>query len=162
VTEVFVGIGSNVEPETHVRRAVALLREQFGPVQLSPVYQNRAMGFEGDDFLNLVAAFKTRLGVAELNAALDGIEVRCGRERSARKFSPRTLDLDLLLYGDTVSDKPVRLPRNEILKYTFVLKPLADLAGGRRHPQTGRSYTEHWAEFRGEGGELTPVGLAGL
>jgi len=162
VTEVFVGIGSNVEPERHVRQAVALLREQFGPVQLSPVYRNRAVGFEGDDFLNLVTCFGTRLGVAELNTALDGIEVRCGRERSARKFSPRTLDLDLLLYGDTVSEKPVRLPRREILKYAFVLKPLADIAAGRRHPETGRSYAEHWADFSGEGAALARVELAGL
>ncbi|HSC47640.1 MAG TPA: 2-amino-4-hydroxy-6-hydroxymethyldihydropteridine diphosphokinase [Gammaproteobacteria bacterium] len=162
MTEVFVGIGSNVEPEQHVRRAVVLLRDHFGPVRLSPVYRNRAVGFEGDDFFNLVAAFGTGLSIAALNTVLDDIEVRCGRERSARKFSPRTLDLDLLLYGDTVSEKPVRLPRKEVLKYAFVLKPLADLAGPRRHPETGRSYAEHWADFGGEGGALTPVKLDGL
>ena len=162
MTEVFVGIGSNVEPERHIGQAVTRLRQRFGRLKLSPVYQNRAVGFEGDDFLNLVAAFETGLGVTELNAVLGDIEVHCGRERSARKFSPRTLDLDLLLYGDTVSEKPVRLPRKEILKYAFVLKPLADLAGDRRHPETGLSYAQHWAEFRGEGGALTPVQLDGV
>lgn len=162
MTEVFVGIGSNVQPEKHVRQAVELLRERFGGVRLSPVYKNRAVGFEGDDFLNLVAAFESGLSVVELTTELDGIEVLCGRERSARKFSPRTLDLDLLLYGDTVSEKPVRLPRKEILKYAFVLKPLADLAGDRLHPETGRRYAEHWEKFMGEGEAMTRVELVGL
>ena len=162
MTEVFVGIGSNVEPEKNVRQAVALLRQRFRNLRLSPVYRNKAVGFEGDDFFNLVAVFETDLGVTELNTVLDAIELHCGRERGARKFSPRTLDLDLLLYGDRVSDKPVRLPRKEVLKYAFVLKPLVDLAGEHRHPETGRSFAEHWVDFQGEGGELSAVDLTGL
>ena len=94
MTEVFVGIGSNVEPEKHVRQAVQLMGERFGRLKLSPVYRNKAVGFEGDDFLNLVVAFDTALDVQELNAALDVIERDCGRERGAARFSPRTLDLD--------------------------------------------------------------------
>lgn len=162
MTEVFVGIGSNVEPEKHFRAASRLLRERFGAVRLSPVYRNKAVGFEGDDFLNGVAVFATTLSVETLNEALDDIEVRCGRERGAARFSPRTLDLDLLLYGDTVSEAPVRLPRKEILKYSFVLKPLADIAGSLRHPVTGQTYAEHWAAFEGEGGTLTRTDLSGL
>ena len=162
MTEVFIGIGSNVEPEKHLRAAAGLLRQRFGSVRFSPVYRNQAVGFEGDDFLNGIAAFETGLGVEALNAVLDGIELQCGRERGAARFSPRTLDLDLLLYGDSVSETPVRLPRKEILKYSFVLKPLADMAGTKRHPVTGRTYAEHWKEFTGEGGALTPVALSGL
>ena len=162
MVEAFIGIGSNVEPERHIRTAAALLRQHFGAVRFSPFYRNQAVGFEGDDFLNGVAGFETALGVEEVNAALDDIEARCGRERGAARFSPRTLDLDLLLYGDRVSEAPVRLPRGELLKYSFVLKPLADIAGGPRHPVTGRSYAEHWAAFAGEGGALTPVEIAGL
>ena len=81
MTEAFVGIGSNVQPEQHVRQAVKLMRERFGALRLSPVYRNKAVGFEGDEFLNLVAAFDTGLGVPELNGALDEIEFACGRER---------------------------------------------------------------------------------
>ena len=161
MTEVFVGIGSNVEPEQHVRMAVALLRERFGKLRLSPVYRNRAVGFEGQDFLNLVAAFDTLLGVTESGTALDEIEVRCGRQRGAARFAPRSLDLDLLLYGDELSEQPP-LPRPEILRYDFVLKPLADLAPSRQHPVTGRSYAEHWAEFKDRQGKLIPVDLPNL
>ncbi|MGE5625423.1 MAG: 2-amino-4-hydroxy-6-hydroxymethyldihydropteridine diphosphokinase [Bacillota bacterium] len=161
MTEVFVGIGSNVEPEKHVRRAVELLRARFGALRLSPFYRNPAMGFEGEDFLNGVAAFETGLGVPELNDALDAIELHCGRERGAARFAPRTLDLDLLLYGERVSDAP-RLPRPEILKYAFVLKPLADLDPNRRHPQTGKTYARHWEEFSGVRTGLVAVGLPGF
>lgn len=160
--EVFVGIGSNVEPEQRVRQAVKLLRERFGAIRFSPVYRNAAVGFEGDDFLNLVAAFETGLEVTPLNAALDEIEFACGRERGAARFAPRTMDLDLLLYGDRVSLAPVVLPRKEVLKYAFVLKPLADLAPDKYHPGTDSSYAEIWAHYSGEKGGMEAVPLAGL
>lgn len=162
MAEVFVGIGSNVEPEKHVTQAVKLLRARFGELRLSPFYRNPAVGFEGDAFLNGVAAFETSLEVVELSQALDQIELECGRERGAARFAPRTLDLDLLLYGDLVSETPVKLPRKEILKYAFVLKPLADLAGTHRHPLSKRTYAEHWAAFTGGQNGLTAVSLPGL
>jgi len=161
MTEAFVGIGSNVRPEEHVRQAVKLMRERFGRLRLSPVYRNKAVGFEGDDFLNLVAAFDTDLGAEELNAALDEIELRCGRQRGAARFAPRTLDLDLLLYGERV-DPALRLPRKEILEYAFVLKPLMELVGGHRHPATRMTYKEHWARFQGDKSGLTAMELPDL
>lgn len=162
MTEVYVGIGSNVEPEKHIRMAVAELRRRFAGLRLSPVYRNPAVGFEGDAFLNLVAVFSSDAEVSAVRADLDAVEAACGRVRGGPRFAPRTLDIDLLLYGDRVSETPLHLPRPEILKYAFVLKPLADIAGERRHPVTGRSFARHWAEFQGAAHPLVPVALPGL
>ncbi len=162
MSEVFVGIGSNVEPERRIREALRLMRQWFGALRISPVYRNPAVGFQGDDFYNLVVGFQSNGQVAALNAALDEIEEQCGRLRGGPRFAPRTLDLDLLLYGDLVTESPVRLPRREILKYAYVLKPLVDLAADRRHPVTGRSFAEHWREFDAAAEPLVPVPLQGL
>ena len=162
MTAVFVGIGSNVEPEQHVRAAVRWLRQRFGTLQISPVYRNPAVGFKGDDFLNLAVAFETGSGVTEVHAALDAIELQCGRIRGGPRFAPRMLDLDLLLYGALVAESPLRLPRPEILEYAYVLKPLADLASARPHPVTGRSFAEHWRDFSGKDQPLVTVRLEGL
>jgi len=160
--EVFVGIGSNIEPESHIRKAVGLLRARFGRLRLSPVYRNPAVGFVGEDFLNLVVAFESRTSVNEVRTALDKIEAACGRVRGSPRFAPRTLDLDLLMLGDLVTQAPVRLPRPEILKYAFVLKPLADLSASLRHPLTGRSMAEHWRDFEAASQQLVAVKLNGL
>jgi 2-amino-4-hydroxy-6-hydroxymethyldihydropteridine diphosphokinase len=161
MTRAYVAIGSNVEAERHVAMAVQAMRGRFGTLLLSPVYRNQAVGFDGDDFLNAVAGFDTVLDVPELKAALDGIEVDCGRERHAARFAPRTLDLDLLLFGDKV-DAVAKLPRGDILRYTFVLKPLADIAAAERHPVSGLTYAQLWSELQGEGGALQAVSLPGL
>ena len=161
MTRVYVALGSNVEPERHIAMAVQAMRGRFGALILSPVYRNQAIGFAGEDFLNAVAGFDCTLKVPELKAALDQIERDCGRQRGAARFAPRTLDLDLLLYGDTV-DAAAKLPRAEILRYNFMLKPLADIAASVRHPVTKQTYAEHWANFKGEGGTLTRVDLSGL
>lgn len=156
--EAFVGIGSNVQPRRHLRAALAALREAFGSVQASPVYQNPAVGFEGDDFLNLVVRLDTGLSLAELLERLQDIETRCGRTRSEERWGPRTLDLDLLTYGDLVCTRPV-LPRADVLKRAFVLRPLAELAPAGRHPVNGKTYAELWASFDQAGCDLTPVNL---
>jgi len=145
MAEVFIGAGSNENAEENLARGVRLLRERFGAVSCSPVYRNPAVGFAGDDFLNFVIRLATDEPMAGVMRDLREIEDRCGRDRSGPKFSPRTLDLDLLLYGDYVSDDPaVDVPRDEILKYAFVLKPLADLAPEQRHPVDGQTYAALW------------------
>lgn len=131
-----------------MRAAIEALREHFGAIALSPIYESRAVGFDGDAFLNCVAAFDTALPPAQVAAALHAIEADHGRRREGPRFGPRTLDLDLLLYGDEVSDNPV-LPRPEILEYDFVLRPLADLAPAERHPRNGETYESLWRHFQG-------------
>lgn len=146
--EVYVGAGSNVAPQRHLAAGLVALAEHYGVLRLSPVYRNSPVGFEGEDFLNMVIAFETDEPVEAVGATLAAIEAANGRTRTEAKFSPRTLDLDLLLYGDLVIDADgLQLPRDEITRYSFVLKPLADLAGERLHPVLGRSFGELWAEF---------------
>ena len=142
---VFIGIGSNVEPEHNIARGVAQLRAVFGPMLCSPVYRNSAAGFVGDDFYNLVVGFDTVLAIDAIVTRLREIEQAHGRHRGDAKFAPRTLDLDLLIYGDTVlTTAQLTLPRADILEYAFVLRPLADIAPNERHPLTHATYRELW------------------
>lgn len=158
----FVGVGSNIQPRIHVPRAMALLREHYGALTISPVYRCPAVGFEGPSFLNLVVAFDTGADALTVADTLHHIERICGRDRSSPSAS-RRMDLDLLLYGDLVSDAPgLRLPRADILRYAFTLKPLADIAPDARHPVDGRSYAELWAAFDAGEQPLEPVTLQSL
>ncbi len=158
--DVYVSLGSNIEPVTHLNRALALLAEHFGPVRRSAVYRNRAVGFEGDDFLNLVAGFRTDETPRTVSDVLADIEAKCGRTRGEAKFAPRTLDLDLLLYGDAVvSAGGIEVPRREIHEYAFMLKPLAELAGHRRDPVSGRAWADIWRDAGLDGHAMTPVAI---
>lgn len=159
MTRVFVGVGSNVDRERSIRAGIAELRDRFGSLELSPVYESSAVGFTGDSFYNLVAAFDTDLSPETVDDILHDIEGRHGRSRDSGSFAPRTLDLDLLLYGDLVAQQgSVRVPREDIVRYAFVLRPLADLAGEVRHPVTGRTFREMWTECR-EARDLKQVEL---
>lgn len=154
---VYVSIGSNIEPERNVRFAVKSLRERFGELDVSPVYRTAAVGFDGEDFLNLVVGFDSDLPVEAIDAALDDIEAQAGRSREAPRFAPRTLDIDLLLYGDTVLDQErLRLPRKEITEYLFVLQPLADIAPDELHPVLGMTMRELLRTLRLEGQRCEP------
>lgn len=149
MTQVWVSIGSNIEPETHVRHAIRLLRDRFGVLQVSPVYRTAAVGFDGEDFLNLVVGFDTDSTLAELDQLLDAIEQQFGRRRDGERFAPRSLDIDILFYGELVNHQQGgRIPRRELLECAFMLKPLYDVAPGFRHPQIGKTIAEIWAEIR--------------
>ena len=145
---VYVAIGSNLEPERHVRAAVQALRARFGHLAASPVYACPPVGFEGPEFLNLVVAFDTDEPPRPLAQALKALEEAEGRRRDGPRFADRTLDLDLLLYGDEVlEEEGLRLPRPEILEHAHVLGPLCDLAGDRLHPCLGRTFRVLWTEL---------------
>jgi 2-amino-4-hydroxy-6-hydroxymethyldihydropteridine diphosphokinase len=160
MSTVYLGLGSNIEPEKNLRLAVDRLRSRFGELVLSNVYQSKALGFSGDDFLNLVARIDTDLPVADLVAALDAIHDESGRESGCAKFVARPLDIDLLLYDQLVDDKPpARVPRADVLEYSFVLVPLAGIAPDYVHPVTGRSIADHRADFDESSHPLTIIDL---
>lgn len=159
---VYVSIGSNLEPEANIPSALAELRRRYGALIVSPVYESEAVGFAGDNFYNLVVGFDADQAVHAVIRNLREIERQHKRKRSDKRFGPRTLDLDLLLYDDLVlAENGVAIPRDEILRYAFVLKPLMDVAGERQHPVDGRSYAELWAVLQHEvaGATLWPVRL---
>jgi 2-amino-4-hydroxy-6-hydroxymethyldihydropteridine diphosphokinase len=160
VTRAYISIGSNIAPEENIRSAISALRCRYAELELSPVYESKAVGFEGDDFFNLVAAFETDEGMQRIAAQLRELEDAHGRVRSGERFSARPLDLDLLLYGDTVVALPgLVLPRPEITEHAFVLLPLAQIAPRRRHPVIGLTYAELWERFDHSGQPLWPVDL---
>jgi 2-amino-4-hydroxy-6-hydroxymethyldihydropteridine diphosphokinase len=125
----FVSVGSNVEKEKNIVAGLNSLRETFGKLLISPIYETEAVGFAGDNFYNLVVSFESDLSAREIFETLRELEFKHGRLQNSQKFSPRTLDLDLLLYGDEIiEDEILKLPRLDIEKYLFVLQPLADIA----------------------------------
>lgn len=160
MTQVYLGLGSNIEPVANLKLAVTELRRRFGELELSPVYSGPAIGFEGDDFLNMVVGLQTALRPQAILEEIGDIHSLARRERGGGRPQPRTLDIDLLLYGRLVIDEPGQeLPRQDVLEYAFVLRPLADLAADFRHPSTGRTMREHWQDFDAASQPLTRVDL---
>ena len=158
MANIYISLGSNINRERNTRSGIQALRERFGPLRLSSVYESEAVGFEGDAFYNMVIACDVNLDVRAANRVLAEIEDAHGRDRSGPRFSSRTLDLDLLLYDDLVlDDDGLKLPREEILKNAFVLWPLAEIAPGRIHPLVHKSYAELWADFDKSKETLAPV-----
>jgi 2-amino-4-hydroxy-6-hydroxymethyldihydropteridine diphosphokinase len=159
-TRAYVAAGSNVDPIGNLRNALDLLARRHESLRVSPAYRNAAVGFDGDDFVNLVLEIETPAAVRELLAELHAIEERCGRPRSAPKWAPRTLDLDVLVFGDLVIDEPdLKLPRPDLVRRAYMLKPMADLAPGLRHPTLGATMRELWQQFDASAHALAPVDL---
>lgn len=160
MSRLFLGLGSNIEPQRYLPLGLAELEALLGPLRLSPVYEGAAIGFQGEPFWNLVVEANTALDVGDLQRALRTIEYAHGRPENASRCSPRSLDIDILLYGDLcgVIDG-VELPRGEILDNAFVLRPLAELAPEDVHPVAGLSYRELWAAYDASSQPLRAVSL---
>ena len=142
---VLLSLGGNVEPERHLRTALDELRARFGQVVVSPAYRTAAVGFDGAPFINNAAMLRTTESLDALETWLHALEDWHGRDRSGPRLSDRTLDVDVVFYGDAVvrDGERVRVPRQE-LKYAFVLKPLADIAPDFVDPLGGRTLAELW------------------
>jgi 2-amino-4-hydroxy-6-hydroxymethyldihydropteridine diphosphokinase len=143
----YLSLGSNLEPEAHLCRAVAELRARFGAVTVSPIYRTPAVGFDGPDFLNAAACIETDLDVVALDAWLHALEDAHGRRRDVPRFSSRPLDIDIVFFDDLVLKGPgnLEIPRPE-LRHAFVLKPLADIAPDFRDPSSGKTLSELWTQ----------------
>ncbi|MBT8449062.1 MAG: 2-amino-4-hydroxy-6-hydroxymethyldihydropteridine diphosphokinase [Gammaproteobacteria bacterium] len=147
MTDIFLGLGSNVDREQSIQHAVNELERHFGRLKISPTFESEAIGFNGDNFYNLVVQANTDLLLPEVMQIYRDIEDQCGRDRTGPKFGPRTLDIDLLVFGELVCHSPLELPRDEILENAFVLWPLSLLAPDKLHPITRTSYAQLWQEY---------------
>ncbi len=153
---VYLGLGSNIEPQKNLGLGLKELEKRFGQLERSSVYRSQAYGFDGDEFLNMVVALDTGLTPIEVYDQIEEIQRIAGRDRAARGYSSRMLDIDLLLYDDLVVDEPpIRLPRPDVLRFSFVLGPLAEIAPELQHPETHQSYQDHWDKFDSGGHPIT-------
>jgi len=153
---VYLGLGSNVAPEENLALAARELRRRFKLRKFSSVYGSKSLGFDGDDFCNAVACIETDKTPLELCNELEEIHDLANRTRDSDRFSSRTLDIDLLLYGQQViTEASIRVPRSDVLEYSFVLRPLLEIAPDLVHPVTGKTISSHWSKFDATSHPLT-------
>lgn len=147
MAQIFISLGSNIDKAHNVRQGVAAIKDIVKNIAVSDVFESESVGFDGSNFYNLVCGGETSLSVDEVCQRLRQIEVDNGRDRSAKKFSSRTLDLDLLVYDDLIVESPAQLPRHEIDKNAFVLWPLAQIAPEFIHPVLTLSFLSLWNNY---------------
>lgn len=151
MADIYISLGSNVEREYHVQQGLNALAVTFDlpfeQLKLSSLFESEAIGFSGTAFLNMVIGIKTSFSVEEVAKKLRDIEFSYGRTTDAKKFSPRTLDLDLLLYDELIIDSPAQLPRDEINKNAFVLWPLSEVAPQVVHPILKKNFYTLWQAY---------------
>lgn len=146
--QVFVSVGSNIQRRQNIYTGVDAMRQHFTDLTCSSVYESKAEGFDGDPFYNLVVTFQGQ-DLVSINQTLRQIEDQHGRIRQAQKFCARTLDLDLLLFGNQVLiDQGWDIPRAEITRYAFILWPMAEIAPRLKHPSLNQSMGQLWSQFQ--------------
>lgn len=152
---VVLSLGSNIDREANIRYAIREIGNHFGSVDVSPVYETSSVGFDGPPFYNLVAGIHSDSELPRIIEILHEIEAGAGRVRGPKTFDSRVLDIDVILYGDeNWRDRGINVPRDEIERYAYVLKPLADLYPGLRHPVLGLTMAEMWQRFEPRGQTL--------
>jgi 2-amino-4-hydroxy-6-hydroxymethyldihydropteridine diphosphokinase len=160
MTLAYVSGGSNLEPEKNLVLAARALKARHPGARFSLCYRNPAVGFDGPDFVNFVVELPVAGTPTLLKGELECIETQCGRPRDAPKWAPRAMDLDILLFGDVVQDTPGQvLPRPDLLRWAFMLGPLAELAPQLVHPVQRVPIADLWRGFDGAGHSLQAVGI---
>jgi len=148
---VYLGVGSNISPEENIAQAQQVLKNTFNVLSVSPVYQCPAFGFDGDDFLNLVVKVETIMSIEDVIQTLRGIEYDFGRPVKSQKYSSRSLDIDLLMYDDFVGEAVgYKIPRQDVARFDFVLKPLVDIDADLIHPELKLSMQQLWQSWQSE------------
>jgi len=143
--EVAVSLGANIDRESNIRAAVSGLIAFYPGALFSPVFESKAVGFEGPDFFNLAGIFYSNLEALDLVTQLREIEAKLGRTRDGSVMGSREMDIDLLLYGDQILyAQGIDVPRHEILECAHVLKPLSLVWPDQCHPVNGLTYSELW------------------
>ena len=147
MSDVHINIGSNEDRASKLTLALEALQQEFSNIVTSSLYESPAEGFEGNDFYNIGVNASTDKSIHEVKEILKEIEENLGRDRNLAKFSARIIDLDLVLYDDVI-EASWNLPRVDILKYAYVLSPLAELNATKQHPIEGQTYQELWRTFQ--------------
>jgi 2-amino-4-hydroxy-6-hydroxymethyldihydropteridine diphosphokinase len=156
----YVSGGSNIAPEANLQRAARELKRRFPGARFSRCYRNKAVGFDGPDFINFAVALPTSLALQALDAELEAIEALCGRPAGAKRWEPRAMDLDVLLFGDAVGEfGRLKLPRPSLLEWGFMLGPLSEIAPDVLHPVQRQTIAALWANFDRTSNPLVPVAL---
>lgn len=151
MTDIYISLGSNIDKEYHIKCGLEALAAAFNlpfeALKLSSLFESEAVGFSGKPFYNMVVGLSCQQSVEQVAKLLRQIEFNYGRSANAKKFSPRTLDLDLLLFDDLISNQPAQLPRDEITKNAFVLWPLSEIAADLLHPILNENYHKLWQDY---------------
>lgn len=147
MAQVYISLGTNIKRDFYLKRGLDALNAYFGQLTLSSLFESEAVGFSGSPFYNLVIGITTSKSVQQVTEILRAIEYENGRSLAAKKFSSRTLDLDLLLYDQLILTQPAQIPRDEISHNAFVLWPLAEIAPQLKHPVLQKSYQQLWQEY---------------
>lgn len=147
---VYLGLGSNIEPFKNIENAKKALSADFERAEFSRSFESEAVGFKGDNFINLVARVETDYTLEQLIQYLKMLEDSLGRVREGAKFSSRHIDIDILLYGDLVCEQPIKLPREEINENAYVLWPLAEIAPDLIEPGGSLTYRQLWDNFEND------------
>ena len=148
MTHVVLSLGSNIDREKNIRFAWSKIGERFGEMEISPIYETVSIGFDGPAFFNFILGIFTPDPILEIREYLRGIETAAGRIRGVKEFDNRILDIDVILFGDNnLRPEGLNVPRDEIEKYAYILKPLSDLYPSMKHPISGKKFKHMWLDF---------------